>query len=79
MRLEEIGPKYRSLREHYGLTVRGLAYIAGVSPTTIQNIERGSDCRFSVLRRVALQLGGDVEIKFAATPSEGEAGLATKD
>ena len=39
-------------REHRGLSIRQLACLAKVSPTTIQMIERGSDCRMSVIEQV---------------------------
>ena len=39
-------------REHRGLSIRKLAWLAKVSPTTIQHIEQGSDCRMSIVEKV---------------------------
>ena len=39
-------------REHREMSIRKLAKLAKVSPTTIQKIEQGSDCRISVVEKV---------------------------
>lgn len=47
----------RKLREQKMMSKAELARLAGVSPVTIDRIERGEDCRMETKRKIILALG----------------------
>lgn len=47
----------RSIRESKLISKAELARMAGVSPVTIDRIERGEDCRMETKRKIILALG----------------------
>lgn len=47
----------RKLREERLMSKAELARLAGVSPITIDRIERGEDCRMETKRKILLALG----------------------
>jgi DNA-binding XRE family transcriptional regulator len=47
----------KKLREERLMSKAELARLAGVSPITIDRIERGEDCRMETKRKVLLALG----------------------
>jgi transcriptional regulator with XRE-family HTH domain len=49
--------KVRALREERGMNKRDLASVAGVSPKTARNAERGEPVRLKTARKVAAALG----------------------
>ena len=55
-----------------GMSIRELARLAKVSPTTIQHIEKGSDCRMSVVVRVLSVFGLDAGITEPSFDAFGE-------
>jgi len=63
--VSDVADLYRQTREHCGISVRELARRSEVSPTTIQLLERGQDCRLSIWKRVGLQLGITIQFKAA--------------
>lgn len=62
-----IGPQIRKLRTSRGLTLQQLAQRAGTSAAAIHRYETGWD-RFEIatLRRIALALGGHLEVRLLA-------------
>lgn len=67
MNISEVCKAFKDAREASGMSMRELAQRAECSPTTIQLLEKGADCQFSTMRKVALQLGGDIEVSFSPT------------
>jgi transcriptional regulator with XRE-family HTH domain len=66
MKTEELGKLIKRRRKVLGLTIRGLADLAGMSKTTISQIERGTgNPTFEVLQNIFeyLNLEINVEIK----------------
>ena len=53
----------RKIRESKLMSKAELARIAGVSPVTIDRIERGEDCRMETKRKIILALGFSVPEK----------------
>jgi DNA-binding XRE family transcriptional regulator len=47
----------KKLREQRMMSKAELARLAGVSPVTIDRIERGEDCRLETKRKIILALG----------------------
>lgn len=47
----------KKLREERLMSKAELARIAGVSPITVDRIERGEDCRMETKRKILLALG----------------------
>ncbi len=47
----------KKLREQKMMSKAELARLAGVSPVTIDRIERGEDCRMETKRKIILALG----------------------
>lgn len=47
----------RKIREQRLMSKAELARLAGVSPVTIDRIERGEDCRMETKRKIILALG----------------------
>lgn len=55
--MTEIANNVRKLREERLMSKAELARLAGVSPITIDRIERGEDCRMETKRKVVLAFG----------------------
>jgi DNA-binding XRE family transcriptional regulator len=51
----------RNLREANMLSKAELARLAGISPLTLDRIERGKDCRMATKRKILLALGLTIE------------------
>ena len=47
----------KKLREQRMISKAELARLAGVSPVTVDRIERGEDCRLETKRKIILALG----------------------
>jgi DNA-binding XRE family transcriptional regulator len=47
----------RKIREERLISKSELAHLAGLSPPTIDRIERGEDCRMETKRKIILALG----------------------
>ncbi|RJR19122.1 MAG: XRE family transcriptional regulator [Desulfobacteraceae bacterium] len=50
----------REIRESLLMSKAELARKAGLSPITIERIERGKDCRLETMRKIILALGYDL-------------------
>ena len=59
----EQGNNVRKLREAKMLSKAELARLAGISPITLDRIEKGKDCRMSTKRKILLALGLTIEQK----------------
>lgn len=55
--------KVKKMREQLLLSKAELARKAGVSPLTIDRIEKGKDCRMETKRKIILALGCDLRDK----------------
>lgn len=55
--------KVREIRESMLMSKAELARRAGVSPLTIDRIERGKNCRLETKRKIILALGYDLKEK----------------
>lgn len=53
----------RKLRESKLMSKSELARLAGVSPATIDRIERGEECRMETKRKILLALGYSLDEK----------------
>jgi DNA-binding XRE family transcriptional regulator len=53
----------KSIREQRLMSKAELGRLAGVSPVTIDRIERGEDCRMETKRKILLALGFDLTEK----------------
>lgn len=53
----QIKNNVRAIREQRLMSKAELARLAGVSPVTIDRIERGEDCRMETRRKIILALG----------------------
>jgi DNA-binding XRE family transcriptional regulator len=53
----------RNIREKRLMSKAELARLAGVSPVTIDRIERGADCRMETKRKILIALGYDLSEK----------------
>jgi len=53
----------KSIREQRLMSKAELGRLAGVSPVTIDRIERGEDCRMETKRKILLALGFDLAEK----------------
>jgi len=53
----------KKIREEFLLSKAELARKAGVSPLTIDRIERGKDCRMETKRKIILALGYNLSDK----------------
>ena len=53
----------RKIREAKMLSKSELARLAGISPLTLQRIEKGKDCRVATKRKILLALGLTIEQK----------------
>lgn len=58
-----IGPAIRDIRKASGLSMRDLAEESGVSPKTIERIERGeAEPTIGIVERILAPLGHDLDI-----------------
>ena len=53
----------RQIRERVLMSKAELARKAGVSPLTIDRVEKGKDCRMETMRKIILALGYDLSDK----------------
>lgn len=53
----EYGNNVRKIRESKMLSKAELARMAGISPLTIDRIERGKSCRLATKRKILMALG----------------------
>ena len=53
----------KKVREAKMLSKAELARMAGISPLTLDRIEKGKDCRMATKRRILLALGLSIEQK----------------
>ena len=53
----------KKIREAKMLSRSELARMAGISPLTLQRIEKGKDCRMATKRKILLALGLSIEQK----------------
>ena len=53
----EYGNNVRKIRESKMLSKTELARMAGISPLTIDRIERGKSCRLATKRKILMALG----------------------
>ena len=64
MEIEELGKTIKHRREILGLTIRDLAELAGMSKTTISQIERGiSNPTFEVLQNIFEYLNLEIKVE----------------
>jgi DNA-binding XRE family transcriptional regulator len=55
----------KKFREARMLSKTELARLAGISPLTLDRIEKGKDCRLATKRKILLALGLTIEQKHA--------------
>jgi DNA-binding XRE family transcriptional regulator len=55
--------RVKSMREAKMLSKAELARLAGISPLTLDRIEKGKDCRLATKRKILLALGLTIEQK----------------
>ena len=67
--ITNLGSIVAQAREQREMSIRELARLAKVSPTTIQHLEKGSDCRISIAVRVLSVFG--LEAGIIEPPLEG--------
>lgn len=60
----------KKIREEYLMSKSELARKAGVSPLTIDRIEKGMSCRPSTMGKIILALGYDLSNKEGVFPEE---------
>jgi len=64
MKIEELGKLIKHRRKVLGLTIRGLADLAGMSKTTISQIERGvRNPTFEVLQDIFEYLNLEIKVE----------------
>lgn len=60
---EELGAYIRMMRVSQGITVRGMAEMCGVQPSTVQNVEKGSfSPRLDIIKKMLDALGAKMKI-----------------
>jgi len=65
MEIEELGKTIKHRREILGLTIRDLADLAGISKTTISQIERGiSNPTFEILQNIFEYLNLEIKVEI---------------
>jgi DNA-binding XRE family transcriptional regulator len=57
------GNNVRKMREAKMLSKAELARLAGISPLTLDRIEKGKECRLATKRKILLALGLTIEQK----------------
>ena len=60
----------KEIRERLFISKAGLARKAGVSPLTIDRIEKGGNCRIETKRKIILALGYDLSEKDKVFPDD---------
>ena len=68
---KEVQNRVREIRESLLMSKAELARKAGVSPLTIDRIERGATCRMATMRKIILALGMDIADRSKVFPVEG--------
>ena len=70
--LEEklISSSVKKIRERLLMSKAELARKAGVSPLTIDRVERGKNCRMETKRKIILALGYDISAKEEIFPED---------
>jgi len=58
------GNNVRKMREAKMLSKAELARLAGISPLTLDRIEKGKECRLATKRKILLALGLPIEQKY---------------
>jgi len=61
----------RKIRESLLMSKAELARKAGVSPLTIDRIEKGAPCRLATMRKIILALGLRIEDRQKVFPEDG--------
>jgi DNA-binding XRE family transcriptional regulator len=62
--------RVREIRESLLMSKAELARKAGVSPLTVDRIERGAACRMATMRKIILALGLDLGDRDRVFPAE---------
>ncbi len=62
--------RVREIRESLLMSKAELARKAGVSPLTVDRIERGASCRMATMRKIILALGLDIADRGKVFPSQ---------
>jgi DNA-binding XRE family transcriptional regulator len=60
----------KGIRERLLMSKAELARKAGVSPLTIDRVEKGNDCRMETKRKIILALGYDLDDKQKVFPED---------
>ena len=60
----------KKIRERLLMSKAELARKAGVSPLTIDRVERGKNCRMETKRKIILALGYDISAKEEIFPED---------
>ncbi|MFP4037836.1 MAG: helix-turn-helix transcriptional regulator [Desulfobacteraceae bacterium] len=60
----------KGIREKLLMSKAELARKAGVSPLTIDRVEKGKDCRMETKRKIILALGYDLDDKHKIFPED---------
>ena len=60
--MTDTGQIVRMLRKSKGWTIAELAFRSGLSPNTISNVERGSNCTILVFDSLVEAMGYELEI-----------------
>jgi len=66
-----VNNEVRKIRESLLMSKAELARKAGVSPLTIDRIEKGAPCRLTTMRKIILALGLRVEDRQQVFPEDG--------
>jgi len=65
-----ISSSVKKIRERLLMSKAELARKAGVSPLTIDRVERGKNCRMETKRKIILALGYDISAKEEIFPED---------
>ena len=68
----------KEIRERKLISKAELARKAGLSPLTVDRVEKGQNCRPGTMRRIILALGYDLTQKQSVFPRLKKPGLARK-
>ena len=60
----------KKIRERILMSKAELARKAGVSPLTVDRIEKGKNCRMETMRKIILALGYDISSKSEIFPED---------
>ena len=64
--------RVREIRESLLMSKAELARKAGISPLTVDRIERGASCRMATMRKIIFALGLDIADRGKVFPSQEE-------